>query len=295
MNRWWFALAVLSTIIVGGPPAFSQQPTSNLQQEVVARVGDKVITLAQFNRLIERNPEAGSANLPPEKKKALLEQYVNRLLYLEGARRMQLADRPEVVTKIEEATTAVLVNEYLRLQVTEPSKVSEAEVNAYWKEHRDELLTPLQVRARHILVALTPGGENEADALKRAEEILARIRAGEDFATLASQLSEDLGTKPRGGDLGFITPGRMVPEFDKAVFALKPGEVGGPVKTSFGYHLIKVEGRLDPSPRPYEVAREPIYGKLARQRQRDRHESVMGDLKASIKVELNPRIFDVEN
>jgi len=296
MKRWWIT-SVVMMLAVSSAPAVSQQSTSktntsNLQQEVVARVGDRIITLAEFNRIIARETEGGG--LPPEKKKALLDKYVNQLLFLEGAKRMRLAERPEVAARMEEAAQQVLVNEYLKLKIVDPAKVSETEIKTYWKEHRNDYLAPLQVRARHILIAVAPGGENDAEARARAETLLPRIRAGENFAELASQLSDDIGTKLRGGDLGYFTSGKMAPAFEQAAFALKPGEVSEPVKTSFGYHLIKVEERREPAPRPYEAAREMINAKLAREKQIERFEGTMAELKANLKIEVNPRIFDVE-
>lgn len=90
----------------------------------------------------------------------------------------------------------------------------------------------MKVRASHILVS----------SQEKAKSILEEIKKGADFAKLAKKHSECPSSK-KGGDLGFFSKGRMVPEFEKAAFSLNPGEVSGPVKTEFGYHLIKVTGR----------------------------------------------------
>lgn len=96
-----------------------------------------------------------------------------------------------------------------------------------------------EIKARHILIRIKPG--KEAEAKKLAEDILARIKKGEDFAALAKKYSEDPGSKNTGGELGFFSTGAMVKPFEELAFSLKVGEVGGPVKTDFGYHIIKVE------------------------------------------------------
>lgn len=97
------------------------------------------------------------------------------------------------------------------------------------------------VSLSHIVVAPKPTGEKVEKAKKQAEELLARIKAGEDFAALAREYSEDPGSGPQGGDLGFFSQGTMVPEFEKVAFSLKPGEVSDLVQTQYGIHIIRTE------------------------------------------------------
>ena len=111
-----------------------------------------------------------------------------------------------------------------------------------------------QVRARHILIGTQ--GRPEAQAKRRAEEVLAKVKAGGDFAALARQYSEDPGSKSNGGLLRPFSKGSMMPEFEKAVFALKPGEVSGLVKTGYGYHIIKVESVKQNLPPDFQANRK---------------------------------------
>ena len=107
------------------------------------------------------------------------------------------------------------------------------------------------MKARHILLRLDADADAEAEAavLQRIAEIQKLLADGADFATLAETYSEDPGSAANGGDLGFFSKGMMVPEFEAAAFALEPGSVSEPVKTQFGYHLIKVdEVREDADP-----------------------------------------------
>lgn len=121
--------------------------------------------------------------------------------------------------------------------------VSPAELKEYYQMDTERFSEPKKVKARHILlkVGKTASPEKVAAVKKRAEEILQKIKKGEDFAKLAQKVSEDPGSAEKGGDLGFFKKGDMVKPFEEAAFSMKPGEVGGPVKSSFGFHIIKVD------------------------------------------------------
>jgi len=138
----------------------------------------------------------------------------------------------------------LLVQNLVKQAVTDTLKVSEADVATFYQTHPDEFETT-EVHARHILKLVASGAPADSLAAKRAEvdALLARIRAGEDFATLAAANSDDKGSAARGGDLGYFTRTRMVPEFATAAFLLAPGQVSDVVQTQYGFHIIKVEDR----------------------------------------------------
>jgi parvulin-like peptidyl-prolyl isomerase len=115
-----------------------------------------------------------------------------------------------------------LVQVYAKDHLIEKTKATDEEINAYVAQHPE--LDSSKIRAK-------------------AEEVLKRARAGEDFAKLAEEFSTDPGSKSKGGDLGWVAPGSVVPEFEKAAFALKPGEISDIVESNFGFHIIKVEER----------------------------------------------------
>lgn len=121
--------------------------------------------------------------------------------------------------------------------------LTDAEVEKYYTEHSKEFETPRQAKAAHILARVTETGGSEAEDKARAKiaDIIRRVKAGEDFAKLARELSEDPGSKAGGGELGLVGKGEVVPDFEAAMFALKKGEMSPvPVRTPFGYHVIKV-------------------------------------------------------
>jgi peptidyl-prolyl cis-trans isomerase D len=121
---------------------------------------------------------------------------------------------------------------------------TDGEVAEYYELHKDDRFTqPEQVRAGHILVKLAPDADEPAKAAahKKANDLLAKVKAGSDFAALAVKHSDDPGSAPGGGDLGLFPRGRMAPEFERAAFALEPGAVSDVVESPFGLHIIKVE------------------------------------------------------
>ena len=121
------------------------------------------------------------------------------------------------------------------------------------------------VRARHILILsdAKASAEDQAKAKAKIEEIAQRIKAGEDFGEVAKEVSEDPGSGPQGGELGWFAHGQMVPEFDKASFALNPGELSEPVKTQFGWHLIQLEEKKAAGQKPLDEVKDQIRTRLA--------------------------------
>src|SRR5512146_1562501 len=153
-------------------------------------------------------------------------------------------------------------------------------VDEYYKNNPARFDKKKRVRARHILVRVGEKASSaEQDATKKKIEAIAeRIKKGEDVAKVAAQTSEDPGSKDRGGELGYFGPGVMAKPFEEAAFKLKPGELSGPVKTQFGWHLIQVEEVQEPEVVPLEKARPEIArdllewdlaAKLARQKAED--------------------------
>lgn len=150
--------------------------------------------------------------------------------------------------------------------------VTTQEVEEFYAQHKEDRFTsPARVHARHILFALSPdaSAEERANTRATATDILTRIRAGEDFATLAKTYSEDTATAPQGGDLGFFTRGRMVKPFEDAAFTLAAGEVSDLVETPFGLHIIKVEANEPEQVRPLSEVEEDIRQEVALARARE--------------------------
>ena len=160
--------------------------------------------------------------------------------------------------------------------------VSPQDVQNYFEDNAQQFSTPEQVRASHIL--LKTEGKNEEDVRTLAEDIAKKARAGADFAALAKQYSEDESNNTTGGDLDYFSRGQMVPEFDAAAFSLEPGEVSDPVKTSFGYHVIKMAEKRAATSRPLAEVQAQIEDQIKWQRAQDEAQRTADDLAAQLKA-----------
>ena len=142
--------------------------------------------------------------------------------------------------------------------------VPAADIERAYNDRITEYTTPDQVRASHIL--FKSEGKDEAAVRTQAEDVLKKAKAGADFAALAKQYSQDEGSAPSGGDLDYFGRGRMVPEFDAVVFAMEPGQISDLVKTSFGFHIIKLADKKTGSTRPMEEVRPQLQDQLSTER-----------------------------
>jgi len=167
-----------------------------------------------------------------------------------------------------------------RDQARQKVVVPPTDVQRYYNDNIQQYQTPEQVRASHIL--LETAGKNEADVKKRADDIAKQVKGGADFAELAKKVSEDKGSAANGGDLDYFGRGRMVPEFEQAAFSMQPGQISDPVKSQFGYHIIKMVDKRAGSTRPLDEVRPQIQQQLAMETADQRITQQARDLEKSI-------------
>jgi parvulin-like peptidyl-prolyl isomerase len=212
----------------------------------VLTVGDEKLTAGEFDQLIDALPEQVRASARGPNKRQFAEQLVRIKIMSQEAHKRKLDESPTVQRQIELQKENLLAN-VLFQEMAANVKVDDATAQKYFEEHKSEYES---VHARHILVRfkgsqlpLAAGKKDltEEEALAKAEEIRKKLAAGEDFAALAKTESDDAQTGAKGGDLGTFRHGQMVPEFEQAAFSLPVGQVSEPVKSKFGYHIIKVE------------------------------------------------------
>lgn len=263
---------------------------------VIARVGKYSLTVKQFDEQIKAlPPQLQMAVMQrPGLKKQFLERWVQLTMLALAARDKGFDKKPDVKLQIEEAANSILARAYMQEAIDAGSmKVSDAEIKEYYNSHKDEFMEKESVKAQHILVKVNKDSDKAAwaAAKKKAEMIRNKAVKGGDFAALAKEYSDDPGSKNNGGELGFFARGRMVPEFEKAAFSLKKGEISQPVKTAFGYHVIKVEDKKQAHQKTLDEVKKEIRQDLLKKKQKKAMDAVLKRLEKQYKPEIHPELL----
>ncbi|NMB26514.1 MAG: foldase [Tissierellia bacterium] len=208
---------------------------ANGQQALNALIIDKIISLEAKSQNINITEENIQNEIDKMKENMGGEEALNNALQYSGISEEDLKKNIE---------TNLSIKKLLEPEIS----ITEEEQKKYFEENKETFNQPEEVKARHILV------ETEETAL----EIEKKLAAGEDFEKLAKEYSTDTGNSKNGGDLGFFGKGAMVPEFEEAAFSLEVGKISSPVKTKFGYHIIKVEDKKEAKEANYEDSKEDI-------------------------------------
>ena len=221
----------------------SAAPVSAQGADPVVAMVDGVEIRQSDLALAEEDLGQNAAQMSEEAKREYLVTYVtNILLIAKAAEAKKLADNKEFKTRLAFVRNKLLMEHMLQSEVK--AAATEAAMRQVYDEFVKQTAQEQEVRARHILVPT----EAEAKALR------AEIEKGTDFAELAKQRSKDPGAAAQGGDLGYFSKEQMVPEFAEAAFKLEKGQLSEPVKSQFGWHIIKVEDkRAKPAPQFEEV------------------------------------------
>ncbi len=250
--------------VSAGPPASTNSgitaPTD--PNKVVLSVNGETMTAAQFDKFTSAFPPQLQAALRGPQRRTFVDQYVQLLIASKEAEKLGLDKKPEVHQQIQIQTDQVLANA-LYQHYSSDVKITEADIEKYYQDHKSEFET---AKAHHILIRFkgspVPLGKDkkeltDEEALAKAKEVQKRLLAGEDFEKVAKEVSDD--TSGKGGDLGVVKHGAMVKEFDEAVFTLPVGKISDPVKTQFGYHIIRVDSREE---KPLSEVKAEIETKL---------------------------------
>jgi peptidyl-prolyl cis-trans isomerase C len=201
----------------------------------------------------------------------------------------ELLKRHTTMPQLEVEQRRDLVNaKTIEAEVAPKLVVTDQDLDAFYKGNPEQFKSPESVRASHILIGVakdaTPA--TKAAAKTEAEGVLKRVKAGEDFAALAKQYSKDPGSAAVGGDLNFFPKGQMVPAFDAAAFALKPGEISNLVETEFGYHIIKLTEKRAGGTIPLPEVKDRLSEFLKQRKQQELVQQYLLGLKAKYRVEV---------
>lgn len=247
-------------------PAAAATPA---EDPVVARVGDQVILRSEVVEAYKTLPEQ-FAQIPMDAIFGeLLQQLVDRRVMAIDAARKGYGDDPEVARKVALLKERVMEEAYVAREIE--AKVTDAMMKAKYDKIVADNPAEEEVHARHILV----------DSEDQAKKLKAELDKGADFADLANKNSKD-ARDGSGGDLGYFTRERMVPEFAEAAFKAEVGKVVGPVKSQFGWHLILVEDKRKQAPPPFDDVKPQLRDMVAQEMTATR----VDELKKGLKIEL---------
>ncbi|HEY5779011.1 MAG TPA: peptidylprolyl isomerase [Terrimicrobiaceae bacterium] len=176
---------------------------------------------------------------------------------------------------------------WLEGQLTGKTEVTDEEAKKFYEENKTEFQQPETVKASHILFRVNKEDSEDVvnQKLKAAQGAETRAKKGEDFTALAKELSEEPGAKESGGDLGFFPKDRMVPEFAEVAFTEKVGDISDPVRTQFGWHVIKVTDKKAAGTLPYDEVKEQLMGYLKNKKQEEAAQELLKSLRDSAKIE----------
>jgi len=240
-------VATLAVLLISAAPSYAQDA-----DPVVAKV---LGTDIRQSDLAVAEEEAGQIPpMSPDAKKDYLVQFMaDMILVSKAAEDKKLGDTPEFKKKLTFARNKLLMEALLVSSGKEA--LTEDAMKKVYEEAVKQMGEEKEVHARHILIRATAGDEKASkEAEDKIKAVIVRLNKGEDFAKVANELTEDPSGKANGGDLGFFSKEQMVPEFSDTAFGLEKGKISGPVKTQFGWHVIKTEEvRVKPQPKYEEV------------------------------------------
>lgn len=307
----------------GRASLFAEVPTPSLPDlgKQVARVNGTGITEGDLRMEMERlyPSNAGHGGLRPDKlkeirSKALEELIVEELAYQQAVKTQKLVPMPEVQTEFQHLRTqygakafdaslqadGLTRPQYLKKlqrqmtlehrfqeKVILPAHVTPQAVRAYYDQNPQRFERPEQVHVRLILAAVDPQAkpEDQQKAQQKIAMVEKRLKAGEDFPSLAEQYSDDM-YRIKGGDLGWVHRGRLEPEYEKVVFALPVGEPSEPFRTPEGYAVVKVEGREPSRQMKFEEVSKIIQAEMEKKRLNDLRESWVAQVKQGAQIEI---------
>ena len=282
-------IAVSLTVVPAGFCAKQEKPG-----KVLATVGKVEITEADLYAKISMLPPQFRARYEtPEGKKKLLEQSVKFSLLSQEARSLGIDKKEDVANKIKEIVDNIIIQELTKQEIQDKVTASDKEIEVYYKENKKEFIKPEKVKANLILFEVkkddTPDVKKEKK--KKAEEVLKKLKKGEDFEALAKEISDDRRTKKRGGSTGFFSKGKRKnsygEEFENRAFSLKTGEISDVFEGKKGFYIIKVAEKKAEEEQTLKQVKSKIDRKLKQTKQKEAYEKYIEALRKKYPVKIN--------
>jgi peptidyl-prolyl cis-trans isomerase C len=267
-------IAILALFAAPAAPTFAQD-----KDPVVAKVNG--VEIHQSDLAVAEDEAGQIPPMSPEAKQDYLVQFVaDMILVSKAAEDKKFGETPDFKRKLDFARKKLLM-EGLLTSLGKEALTDEA-MHKVYDEALKQISEEKEVHARHILFRAPASDEKASkEAEDRIKAVIVRLKKGEDFAKVAAEVTEDPSGKANGGDLGFFTKEQMVPEFSEAAFKLENGQISDPVKTQFGWHVIKVEEKRVKQPPKFEDVKSQIENFVVRKAQAE----LVTKLRADAKIE----------
>jgi peptidyl-prolyl cis-trans isomerase C len=255
--------------------------------KAIATIDGEKITVQEFNAELDKIPMNMKMLVVSQSgKKDFLNRLIERKILLREARKEKVDKEKEFQDRLADITEQLMMQSLLKKKVNTEMKLTDADLEKYYNEHREEFKKDREIQTRQIVVKTE----------QEAKEIAGRIAKGEDFADLAKRYSIDPSAKNTGGDIGYHPKGTLIPEYEATAFQLtKIGQVSQPVKTQLGYHIIKLEGMKTGTYVPFPEVKEFIRQKLTQARQAEVLQKYVEDLKKKSKITINEDVLKEES
>jgi peptidyl-prolyl cis-trans isomerase C len=297
-----FALTLTAALIGASPLAIAQNAPASAASAAAATVAITPasilvsgpagqVTVGDLEQLINQMVPPQQRSMfwgNPDAAKHFAQNLYDQQALAQEALKEKLDGTPEGIAKLKFARQQVLAGLLVdaRVKANMPDdKAVQAYARDQMKANPKQFQIPEQIDVRHILLPVAKNGSDDAAVKAKAEDLLAQLHKGADFATLAKANSKDPGSAAKGGDLGFFEHGRMVPAFEKAAFDLKkPGDLAGPIRTPFGYHIIELVARKPAGQMTLDQALPQLRQQLTSQRNLDARKNLFTKIQGEAQV-----------
>jgi parvulin-like peptidyl-prolyl isomerase len=276
----------MNKIIKVSVVAATMMVTNLVASDLLATVDGKNITKQDAQAFVKATaPNASYDQLTAEQKQMITDRLVERVLFIEAAKKEGIESKPEYKENLEKIKDELMVSLWMKEQL-DNAIVSESEAKEFYEANKDKFQMPERVEARHILL------KSDETGMKRAKEIIAELQSlkGDALKSKFDEIAKKESTGPskdNGGKLPPFTKGQMLPEFEAVAFALKDGEVSKePVKTQYGYHIILVDKKIAAAPVPYEQVKDKISQTLKQKQFQVKLTEVAKELKSKSKINI---------
>lgn len=256
-------------------------------EEMRGQVRSQILDGMIASVLVGNAAEAAKTPVPKEEVEKFISEIEGQVGGKEKLESELAANGVSMAKFREDALKNLRQERWAEEQIKSRATVTDAEVAEFYKNNPSASKMPERVRASHILLTFDKNDPaSEQAKLNEINAIREKIVKGDDFALMAKTHSQDPGSKDLGGDLNYFTRGRMVKEFEDAAFSLEPGQVSGPVKTEFGYHLIRVTDKQEARDIPLDEAKDSIRNYLENRKRQDAMRQVVEELRAKADVKI---------